>query len=408
MRQIQPKANKRSLAQIKELKPPAGVKQYRASMKAVKVAVSDMFKSALPAIQTLINGATDREGKLIFSQRERVAQQAGEIIHRLFVGRDGRNAFASDGVTAQAAFPQLLNQFYVRVTLEAVYAQRNWMQKNIPTDIFQWLSRSRFDIRLAEAENPFLRNEGETDEEFLQRMRDLRVFHPNPMAELDPNRQWVPMHRWTDPNGYQLSQRIWNTANNTRTKIDAFIMDGFAEGWSALELARKLEQFLLPERASLRTNRPYGSDASADAMRLARTEIARAANQAAYVSAYLNPYVDGLDVARSVNGDRTCTTCPKHATIGFGGERLRPPYSLNSANIPPYHPYDMCHCRGHVADNPVDVTYRLRAVMEDARASSFPPAVTPANVDAFTNMLLHRALGTLVGQIKGQLPLLGF
>jgi hypothetical protein len=284
----------------------------------------------------------------------------------------------------------------VRVTLESVYAQHNWMRKNLPADIFQWLSRQRFDIRLSEAENPFLRRDGETDEEFLQRMRDLRVFHPNPMAELDPNRRWVPMHQWTDANGYQLSDRIWNTANDTRTLIDRLIVKAFNEDWSAVTLARELEQYLTVGAASN------------SAMRLAQTEIARAANQAAYMSAYLNPYVSRIDVARSGRGDARCDKCKAIATIGIGGERTREPYSIHSAIIPPNHPFCLCHVRPVLDDNAAAVTQRLRAVMQDTRATSFPHAVTPANVDAFTNMLLHRALGTLVGQFKGQLPLLGF
>ena len=393
---------------VAELKAPAVIKQYRASMKDVKLAVGKMFKGVLPTLQSYINSATDADGKLNPARRNETARQAGEAVHRLFVGTDGRNAFAQDGVTAISPFAQLLNEFYVRVTMEAIYTQRNWMRKNMPPQLFSWLSRQQFFLRLSETENPFLRQDGESDEAFLQRMKDLRVFSPNPMMELDPNRQWVPMHLWNDPNGYQLSQRIWNTANNTRRKIDELITEAFNQGWSSLELSRKLEQFLLPERASLRTNSPYGSDASFDAMRLARTEIARAANQAAYVSAYLNPYVSKIDIARSPNGDPTCKTCPQHATIGIGGERIRPPYSIHAAYISPYHSFCMCNARPVLDDDPATVTNRLIAVMDDARASSFPPAVTPANVDAFTNMLLHRALSTIIGQVKGQLPLMGF
>jgi hypothetical protein len=394
--QIQPKANKRPLAQIKELKAPATIKAYRASMAHVRKAVGDMFKSIMPTLQYYINSATDSEGKLVSTKRTETARLVGETVHKLFIGADGRSAFAQDGVTAQARFPQLLNEFYVRVTLESVYAQHNWMRKNLPADIFQWLSRQRFDIRLSEAENPFLRRDGETDEEFLQRMRDLRVFHPNPMAELDPNRRWVPMHQWTDANGYQLSDRIWNTANDTRTLIDRLIVKAFNEDWSAVTLARELEQYLTVGAASN------------SAMRLAQTEIARAANQAAYMSAYLNPYVSRIDVARSGRGDARCDKCKAIATIGIGGERTREPYSIHSAIIPPNHPFCLCHVRPVLDDNAAAVTQRLRAVMQDTRATSFPHAVTPANVDAFTNMLLHRALGTLVGQFKGQLPLLGF
>lgn len=593
-----------------------GVKQYRTSMKDVRRAVQEMFESIIPQITGVVQTASDRDGNLIASRRNATAQRAGELVQSLFV-RNGRQSFSNqDGVTAVTPFAALLNNFYVRVTLEAIYNQRNWMQRNLPEDVFGWLSRQRFSRQLWEQENPFLRRDGESDEEFLARLDDLRVFRPNPMAELDPARRWVPMHQWQDTRGYRLSDRIWRASNRTRDKIDAMIILAFDEGWGALELSRELERFLLPDRANLRTNRPYGVDASFDAMRLARTEVARAANHAAYMSAYMNPYVNQIDVARSPQGDVNCTICPDHATIGIGGGRLRAPYSIYTAFVGPYHPhcvtpgqfvttsrgkipiedvvigdyvlthkgrfrkvinawsreYDglvhdirtdagcrveltsehpvlstdgwvnaefikptnqvlhatvnivyflnqgfdssfvgffnasdvhqseflgeasstssyptqsawthlwhdnllslspeqivghesgnpfveqvanplqaqldyntvtsadahhykglvynmsveedesyvvgdivvhncMCHTRPVLVDSPSTVTNRLRAVMDDARANTFPPAVTPAAIDDFTSMLLHRALGTLVNQWRGQLPLAGF
>ena len=400
---------------ISELSKIPGAKKYRTSMRDVLQAGDDLFQSIIPQIQSLVLGVADSAGELIFSQRARVARQASDLVMGLFAMPDGR-VFDDDGVTALTPFGQMLNEFYVRVVLEAIYTQRNWLEKNLPSDLFNWLASQNFSINISEADNPFLRRDGETDDAFMARMQDLRVFHRNPLAELDPNRQWVPMHQWTDSNGYQLSQRIWRIQGGqlagvgptTASKIDAMINDAFAEGWSALRLSRQLEQFLLPSRANLRTNRPYGTNASFDAMRLARTEIARAANHASAVSAYLNPYVNTIDVARSPNGDPNCSICPVHATIGIDGSRLRPAYSIHSMTYPVFHPHCKCHTRPNVTDSPETVTMRLRAVMKDARANTFPPAVTPAAIDNFTNMLLHRALGTLVAQWRGQLPLLGF
>src|SRR5690606_26444319 len=158
--------------------------------------------------QSLILSASDSAGELIFSQRARVAWQASDLVMGLFATPDGR-VFDDDGVTALTPFGQMLNEFYVRVVLEAIYTQRNWLQKNLPRDLCIWLAGQNFSINLTEADNPFLRRDGEADDAFMARMQDLRVFHRNPLAELDPNRQWMPMHRWTDSNGYQLSDRIW-------------------------------------------------------------------------------------------------------------------------------------------------------------------------------------------------------
>jgi hypothetical protein len=333
-------------------------------------------------------------------------REVGELVQGLFVA-EGRFAFADDGVTARTPFAQLLNTFYVRVVMEAIYGARDWMAKKLPSDVFQFLPRARA-IDLGESQNPFLRRDGEDDEAFRQRLDDLRVFRPNPLAELDPNRQWVPMHRWQDSNGYRLSDRIWRASTSTRNKIDGMISEAFAEGIGALELSRKLEQFLLPTRANLRTDKPYGVNASFDAMRIARTEIARAANHAAFISAYTNPYVNQIDVRRSSNGDASCPICPQHATIGIGGERLREPYSIYSADICPYHPHCMCVVIGVLQDSASTITMRLRAVMEDSRAELFPPSVNPAAADSLVQTLLHRSLNGLVAQFRGQFLLPGF
>ena len=143
-------------------------------------------------------------------------------------------------------------------------------------------------------------------------------------------------------------------------------------------------------------------------MRLTISEIARAANHAAFTSAYLNPYVEKIEIARSPNGDPNCPICPRFATIGIGGERLREPYSIHAANLPIYHSYCMCHVRPVVVDSASTVTMRLQAVIEDGRRVNFPPSVNPAAADALTQTLLHQALGTLVGQFRGQLLLPGF
>ncbi len=114
------------------------------------------------------------------------------------------------------------------------------------------------------------------------------VFAPNPLAEYDPP------HLWVDPNGYRLSDRVWRTAGETRRKVDAMVDEGIRQGRGALALSRDLEEYLHPGRQIVRTKAPYGTDASYDAMRLARTEITRAASKAHEAAALDNPFVTGL------------------------------------------------------------------------------------------------------------------
>jgi len=155
-------------------------------------------------------------------------------------------------------------------------------------------------------------------------------------------------------------------------------------------------------RAKLRTNRPYGNDASYDAMRLARTEIARAHNQASWVSAYLNPYVDQVRARRSPNGSLTCQVCLGHAGP-VGGEGIV--YPVTSANIPPWHPHCMCRVDAEVTRSEESVTNELREFLLRGEAERLP-MLTPLQRDAFVEMILGDALTGFVRQlVSGQLRL---
>lgn len=364
--------------------------------------ISTMFRDTTERMSGVLVSVADAEGIIDPNRDEEMQRRLGDIVQGLFVGSDGRRAFMQDGVTPIAPYPSILNKWYVQIVYAQVKAQHDWMQRHIPEDVFAFLSSGRRSIQ--EQDNPFLRGDDESIEAYKRRLADLRIFRPNPLAELDPSRRWVPMHRWNDPNGYRLSDRIWQNSIRTRVKVDALVAEAIRDGMSAVQLAKRLEQFLLPERAALRTRRPYGSDGSFDAMRLARSEIARAANQAAFTAAYLNPYVDKIDVRRSPNGDPKCPICPQHATIGIGGERIREPYDINNAHLPIFHPHCKCLTLSVVTDSPGVVTERLRAVMQDAQVQLLEPVMTPAQVNLFTRQLLGQGLMNLLAQVL-QLPL---
>lgn len=320
----------------------------------------------------------DHEDKIPLNKLSRVQAQTGAILSSFFVGMDGRSPFAEDGTTPLAEFPRILNKWIGMSVGRMVLAHTAWMQKNVPEDVLNWLSsvQSR-DVPIKEIAFEIALSNAEIDA--------LLLFRPNPLAKYET------AHTWVDPNGYILSDRIWRTSVKTRTQLDAMVADGIREGKSATRLAKEVEQFLHPNRAKIRTNKPYGKDASYDAMRLARTEITRAGNQAAYISAYSNPYVEQVDVARSANGDITCMICPQHATIGIGGERLREPYSVYEANLSPYHPHCMCTLVGVVVD-PATVTQNLRSLMDHGINELPQPQLSPAQPRSFILQLLKNVI----------------
>lgn len=306
------------------------------------------------------------DGRIPVRRAEVVTALAGEIVQRVFVV-DGRRSVDADGVPLSPFARALYTELY-RVTVGMVNKHADFMERHLDEGTQGLLNmQSR---RIAE-QGPH------------------RLFEPNPLAFYEP------AHTWVDPRGYVLSQRIWQNAARTRQNLDDLMTDLIRQGVGSQQIARRVEQYLLPGRAKIRTNKPYGSDASFDAMRLARTEISRAHNQASWVAAYLNPYVDQIRVMRSPNGDPLCPICLEHAGP-VGGEGIV--YEMGSRTIPPFHPHCMCRVDAEVTRSPDEVTGELRDMLRDAERELIP-MVTPVQRDVFIEMLL----GEVVAQFMRQL-----
>jgi hypothetical protein len=206
----------------------------------------------------------------------------------------------------------------------------------------------------------------------------IEVFKPNVLA------RYEAPHTWVDPNGYTLSERVWRTAGNTRRKLDLFLEERIAQGDGALRISKDLEAFLQPGRQLRRTTAPYGTDASYDAMRLARPEIARAAARANEASAAMNPFVKGLETVLSPQHP-CCDICDEAAESG--------PWPVGE--IPdkfriPMHPHCMCHYREVLIDNPQEVLDQLRKEIR-SRRRELTGLVGPLQVAQFTRLLLSGA-----------------
>jgi hypothetical protein len=336
----------------------------------------------------------DDDGIIPPEDRSAVAREAGRALDGVFsAAADGRSTVDDDG-TPRSLYAMLLLREVARVTQDVVGVHQRHMARIIPQDVQAWMRNSRRVV----AEQDGRSDDELTDDELREKYAHLRLFEANPLAEYEP------AHTWVDPNGYRLSERIWRTDIRTRLKLDEMLTEQINAGTGSQEIARLAEQFLIPGRRKLRTRKPYGTDASFDAMRLARSEIARAANQAAFISSYLNPYVDRIDVARSPWGDPTCPICAIHATLGMSGGRLRPAYSIQAANLPIYHPHCMCAVLAQVTDNAQEVTRRLRDMMQDAQRTDLQPVMTPLQADSFTQMLLGDAVYALLRQVTPLQP----
>jgi len=224
-----------------------------------------------------------------------------------------------------------------------------------------------------------------------------RLFHVNPLVWYD-----AP-HTWVDPRGYRLSDRIWRTDEETRRKLDRLLADMVNKGYSAVDIARAAEQFLLPGRSLIRTTKPYvpymGADGrmvdpeslSFDAMRLARSEIARAHGQAAKAAAITNPYVDAVNWNLSL----------MHPKVDICDDYQRQnPHEVESAPVPVQdsHPHCLCNLSPVVTKSPSAVTAEIRAALENTLAQDVRPYLTPLQEQTLFTLLLGESLAALLRQ----------
>lgn len=297
-----------------------------------------------------------------------VQQAAGALVTAFFLGTDRRGERApldvspAGRVTPLAPYPAALWDAIQTVVRLPVEQHAAIMRPRLPADLLNQMQTAR--------QNPF------TTARALVREQ---AFRPNPLATYD-----AP-HTWVDPNGYRLSDRIWNTATTTRSQLDRFLDDAIARGISATDIAQQVETFLVPGRSLQRTNTPYGRDASYDAMRLARTEISRAHAEAQRVAAALNPFVAQLRIALSHRHPRP-DICDVAAAAGpWPKEDVPRQYAL------PLHPHCLCSYRYVLVEDADAQIAHMRDEVVNARAA-LVQMVGPVAVERFTQLLLETPL----------------
>lgn len=151
---------------------------------------------------------------------------------------------------------------------------------------------------------------------------------------------------------YRLSDRGWETADQTRKAIDALLDQGIPQGTSAVNMGKMLEAYLWPEAAKIKTRTPYGQVGSYWGRRLARTEITAAAGRSLVNYSAGNPYVDLIEWVLS-GQHKEPDIC----------DQLAGEYPKNQVPLYPAHPHDKCTLRPKVTQTPGQVTEVLRQMI---------------------------------------------
>jgi hypothetical protein len=209
--------------------------------------------------------------------------------------------------------------------------------------------------------------QAEQQQAFLRRVvRDDTVYAwltgARPFTAVTEIGSYDPFHRFVDPNGYRLSDRVWQASINVRSRIDALLDYHIARGTSAVDIADLLEDFLTPGARLIKTRTPYGIEGSFAARRLARTEVTAAAGRATINASIANPFVKGVQWVLSGSHGKA-DECDANAHGGPDGDGVYAPES-----VPPFpnHPHDKCHLQPVTRGDTAELVAGLRRDIQAA------------------------------------------
>lgn len=290
----------------------------------------DLMQQLHSEIVARINRSVDAEGSIPYSEAVRVMEDVERMLLAVYISPAGTIDEAGNGLSPYSI---MLLRAAHEAQRRTVAAHRRYIQDRVTPETLSWL-------RGASAPPP---------KEFI----------------------YDPLHLWVSPDGYMLSERIWRVGLTARDKLHAYLSYNIQRGTDALTMARDLEAMLNPTQAVLRSTRPYGVDVSFNAMRLARTEIARAQTDATFAASYANPFVVGMDWRLSAQHPRV-DVCDSLATIGMQGQRVAPAYPLNEAPHVVAASHPQCICTNlPVVEGTADVRSRLEARQDSGGAAPF-------------------------------------
>lgn len=351
-------------------------------MAATEGRITALFRDLAAGIAGDVARLADSAGAVPRSATPEIQRLSAERVARLFLGRNRAGELApfevatNGRVVALAPYPEALWAGIAAAVRLPIEQSAGILEKYAPADVLATLRQAKG--------NPFTAAKRRVVEEMapvrggalVAEFTQIELFQPNVLAAYDPP------HLWVDPNGYRLSDRVWDNSQAVRQKIDLYVADAIKQGIGATEMAKGLEQFLTPGYGQIKTKKPYGTTASYGAMRLARTEITRAHMEAQRVSAASNPFIQALKWNLSASHPRI-DICDDYARGGPNRDGVYPIDELPS--LP--HPHCLCFRTNVMAPDPDAVIEALRRDVRQARAD-LVGLIGPAAVEDFEMLLL--------------------
>ncbi|HEY7119658.1 MAG TPA: ADP-ribosyltransferase [Tepidisphaeraceae bacterium] len=196
---------------------------------------------------------------------------------------------------------------------------------------------------------------------------------------------------WVGPDGYRLSDRVWQARDAVRSQIDQVLVHAIATGEDALKTAKILEQYLAPgEKNAVKTYWPGRAGAgSFSARRLARTEVTRAHGQATILAAQADPFTRGVKWTLSKRHPEH-DQCDVNAETDVGlGPGIYPP-----ERVPRYpnHPHDLCTLSPVTVEDDAAVVDELR---QRYGLDEEPPAAPPPEPESVPPAAAQQSLERL-------------
>lgn len=319
-------------------------KTNRATQLQLEAAADDRLQAEITALagpltRVVLRYATttNDDGERIIPNRQRVRDQVSADMWREALAPyfGGSPDEILDGASPRNPFTRTLVEGVRSLIQHTVAVNDGLLRKAADQDVYDWLTGPR----------PL----------------NLRAMTIQAQG-LDPRKPWYDaFHLFVDADGYRLSDRGWRTATETRQAIDNLMAYEISRGTSAVKIADRLEPYLWPEAAAVRTETPYGEDGSYWARRLARTEITAAAGRSMINAALANPFVAGVKWNLSLSHP-CCDVCDDLAAGGENGDGV---YPVEDVPRYPAHPNDICYLTQEVTPSPAEVNATLRQWIDD-------------------------------------------